>query len=95
MKDNIQLEIKAHENKRTTQGYLRELGRQIRGNVKQNTSKKLSITRVLVPDDGPKGLCKQIIGKYDVEDHLVARKMDQFSHAMVPRNLHIQSSAMN
>jgi hypothetical protein len=35
----------------------------------------------MVPDDGPEGMRTQIIGKYDLEDHLTAIHIEQFSHA--------------
>jgi hypothetical protein len=75
------MEIKARENRWNTQGSFRKLGRQIRGLVKPNTTKKSSLTRVKVPDAGPEGLWKQIIGKDNLKDHLIERKFEQFSHA--------------
>jgi hypothetical protein len=75
------MEIKAHENRRNTQGSFRKLGRQIRGHVKPNSTKKSSLTRVTVPDAGPEGLWKHIIGKDDLEDHIIERNIEQFSHA--------------
>jgi hypothetical protein len=68
------------ENRRNAQGSFQKLGHQIRGRVKPNTAKKLSLTRVMVPDDGPGGLWKQIIGKDDLEDNLIPRDVEQFSH---------------
>jgi hypothetical protein len=79
--DKSELEIKARENRRNAQGSFRKLGRQIRRHVKPNIAHKSSITRVSVTDDGPVGLSKQIIGKYDLEDHLIAQNVEQFSHA--------------
>jgi hypothetical protein len=35
----------------------------------------------MVYDDGPEGLWKQIIGKDYLEDHLIDRNVEQFSHA--------------
>jgi hypothetical protein len=35
----------------------------------------------MVPDDRPEGLWTHIIGKDDLEDHLIARHVEQFSHA--------------
>jgi hypothetical protein len=61
-KDKIELEIKACESRRNTDGYFRKLGRQICGHVKPNTANKSSLTRVVVPDDVPEGLWKQFIG---------------------------------
>jgi hypothetical protein len=37
-------------------------------------------TRVLVTDDGPEVLWKQITGKDDIEDHLISHNAEQFSH---------------
>jgi hypothetical protein len=78
--EKIELEIKAHENRRNTQGSFRKLGRQIRGHVKPNTAKKSSLTRDSVPDEGPVCLWKYIIGKDDLEDHSIERIFAQFSH---------------
>jgi hypothetical protein len=75
------LEIKARENRCKTQGSFRKLGRQIRGHVKPNSAKKFSLTRVTVPYAGPEALCKHIIGKYDLEYHLLEGNVKQFSHA--------------
>jgi hypothetical protein len=79
--ENIELEIKARENRRNTQGSFRKLGRQIRGHVEPNTAKKSSLTRVSVPDEGPEGLWKHNIGKDDLEEQLIERNFEQFSHA--------------
>jgi hypothetical protein len=79
--ENIELEVKARENRRNTQGSFRKLGRQIRGHVKSNSNKKSSLTRVSVPDDGPEGLWQHIIGKDELEDHLIKINVEQFSHA--------------
>jgi hypothetical protein len=51
--EKIELEIKARENRRNTQGSFRKLGFQTRGHVKSNMAKKSSLTRVSVPDEGP------------------------------------------
>jgi hypothetical protein len=48
---------------------------------KPNTAKKSSLTRVTVPDDGPEGLWQLIIGKDDLEDHLIDRNVKQFNPA--------------
>jgi hypothetical protein len=65
------MDIKAHENLWNTQGSFRKLGCQIRGHVKPNTAKKSTLVRVTVPNTGPEGLWKHIIGKDDLEDHLI------------------------
>jgi hypothetical protein len=74
------MEIKACENRQNTQGSFQKLGRQIRGHVKPNSTKKYSLIRVTVPDAGPEGLWKHIICKDDLEDHLIELNMEQFSH---------------
>jgi hypothetical protein len=79
--EKIEMDIKAHENRRNTQGSFGKLGRQIRGHVKPNTTKKSSLTRVTVPDASPEGLWKHIYGKDDLEDHLIEKNVNQFSHA--------------
>jgi hypothetical protein len=79
--EKIELEFKARENRRNTQGSFRKLGRQIRGHVKPNSNNKSSLARVSVPDDGPESLWQQISGKDDLEDHLIKRNIEQISHA--------------
>jgi hypothetical protein len=79
--EKIELEVKAQKNRRNTQGPFRKLGRQTRGHAKPNSNKNSSLTRVSVLDDGRKGLWQQIIGKDDLEDHLIKRNVEQFSHA--------------
>jgi hypothetical protein len=44
--EKIELEVKARENRRNTQGSFKKLGRQIRGHVKPNSNNKSSLTRV-------------------------------------------------
>jgi hypothetical protein len=79
--DEIEMEIKDRENRWNTQSSFQKLGRQIRGHVKPNSTKKSSPNRVTVPDTGPEGLWKNIIGKDDLEDHLIERNIEQFYHA--------------
>jgi hypothetical protein len=67
--DRIQHELKSRENKRTSQKTFRKLGRQIRGQVKPNSAKKSSLSKVTVPETD--GTWTQIIGKDDLEDHLI------------------------
>jgi hypothetical protein len=74
------MEIKAHETRQNTQGYFSKLGHQIGGHVKPNTTNKSRLTRVAVPDAGPEGLWKHIIGKDDLEYHLIERNVEQLSH---------------
>jgi hypothetical protein len=77
--DRIQQELKSRENKRTTQNTFRKLGRQIRGHVKPNSAKKSSLSKVTVPETD--GTWTQIIGQYDLEDHLIQRNVEKFSLA--------------
>jgi hypothetical protein len=77
--DRIQQELKSRENKRTSQKTFRKLGRQILGHVKPNSAKKSSLSKVTVPETD--GTWSQIIGKDDLEDHLIKRNVKQFSLA--------------
>jgi hypothetical protein len=77
--DRIQQELKSRENKRTSQKTFRRLGRQIRGHVKPNSAKKPSLSKVTVPETD--GTWSKIIGKDDLEDHLIQRNVKQFSLA--------------
>jgi hypothetical protein len=79
IEDRIQQEFKSRENKRTSQKTFRKLGRQIRGHVKPNSAKKSSLSKVTVPETD--GTWTQIIGKDDLEDHLIQRNVKQFSLA--------------
>jgi hypothetical protein len=81
IEEKIEMEVKALENRRNTQGSFRKLGRQRRGHVKSNSNKKSSLTRVSVPDDEPEGLWQQIIGKDDLEYQLIKINVEQFSHS--------------
>jgi hypothetical protein len=74
--DRKQHELKSRENKRTLQKTFRKLGRQIQGQVKPNSAKKSSLSKVTVPE--MYGTWKQIIGKDDLEDHLIQINVEQF-----------------
>jgi hypothetical protein len=69
--------LKSRENKRTSQKTFWKLGRQIRGQIKANSAKKPSLSKVTVPETD--GTWTQIIGKDDLEDHLFQRNIEQFS----------------
>jgi hypothetical protein len=75
--DRKQQELKSRENKRTSQKTFRKLGRQIRGHVKPNSAKKSSLSKVTVPETD--GTWSHIIGKDDLEDHLIQHNLKQFS----------------
>jgi hypothetical protein len=76
--ERIDKEVNQSETRRSTQKYFR-LGYQIRGHVKPNSMKKLSlnIPNVQMED----GLWRQIVGNDKLEEHLVERNGEQFSHA--------------
>jgi hypothetical protein len=57
----------------------RKLGRQIRGQVKPKSAKKSRLSKVTAPETD--GTWTQIIGKYDLEDHLIQRNVEQLSLA--------------
>jgi hypothetical protein len=77
--DLIQKEVKARENRRVAQRTFRKLDRQIRGNVKPNSTKKYGLMRVDV--ELRRDVWKQLTGKEEIEEHLIARNVEQFSHA--------------
>jgi hypothetical protein len=65
--------------RRATQKYFQKLGYQIRGHVKPNSTKKSSLNRLDVQTED--GLWRKIVGKTQVEEHLIERNDEQFSHA--------------
>jgi hypothetical protein len=79
--ERIEKEVKQRETRRATQKSFRKLGYQIRGHVKPNSTKKLSLNRLDVQMED--GLWRQIIGNTQVEEYLIERNVEQFSHAGV------------
>jgi hypothetical protein len=77
--ERVEKEVKQRETRRVTQNYLRKLGYQIRGHVKPNSTKKSSLNRFDVQME--EGLWRQIVGKTQVEEHLIERNVEQLSHA--------------
>jgi hypothetical protein len=77
--EQIEKEVKQREMRRATQKSFRKLGYQIRGHVKPNSTKKSSLNRLHVQTED--GHWRQIIGKTQVEEHLIERDVEQFSHA--------------
>jgi hypothetical protein len=75
----IQKEVKAQENRRAAHRTFRKLGRQIRGHVKPNSTKKSGLMRVEV--ELRRDVWKQLTGKEEIEEHLIARNVEQLSHA--------------
>jgi hypothetical protein len=77
--EQIEKEVKQQETIRATQKSFRKLGYQIRGHVKPNSTKKLSLNRLDVQMED--GLWRQIVSKTQVEEHLIERNVEIFSHA--------------
>jgi hypothetical protein len=78
--DPIQKAAKARENRRAAQRTFRKLGRQIRGPLKPNSTKKSGIMRVEV--ELRRDVWKQLTGKEEIDENLIARNVEQFSHAV-------------
>jgi hypothetical protein len=76
--ERIEKEVKQRDTRRSTQKSFRKLGYQIRGHVKPNSTKKLGLNRLDVQTED--GLWRQIVGKTQVEEHLIERNFKQFSH---------------
>jgi hypothetical protein len=55
------------------------MGRQIRGHVEPNSAKKSVIMRVEA--ELRSNVWKKLTGKEEIEEHLIARNVEQFSHA--------------
>jgi hypothetical protein len=77
--ERIEKEGNQLETRRSTQKSFRKLGYQIRGHVKPNSTKKSSLNRLEVQTED--GFWRQIVGKVHVEEHLIGRNVEQFSHA--------------
>jgi hypothetical protein len=77
--ERIEKEVKQRETRRSTQKSFRKLGYQIQGHVKPNSRKKLSLNRLDVQTED--GIWRQIFGKVHVEEHLIERNVEKFSHA--------------
>jgi hypothetical protein len=77
--ERIEKEVKQRETRRATQKYFWKLRYQIRGHVKPNSTKKSSLNRLDVQTED--GLWRKIVGKTQVEEHLIERNVEQFSHA--------------
>jgi hypothetical protein len=77
--ERIEKEDKQRETRRATQKSFQKLGYQIRGHMKPNSTKNSSLNRLDVQTED--GLCRQIVGKTQVEEHLIERNVEQFSNA--------------
>jgi hypothetical protein len=76
----VEKEVKSRENRRTTKKSWRKLERQIRGHIKPNTLNHSELTSVGVQGGTP-GSWHRLDRKEAVEDHLIERNFEQFSHA--------------
>jgi hypothetical protein len=76
----IQKELKSRENRSTVKRSWQKLGRQIRGHLKPHTLQKSKLTAVEISgaDDGS---WSRIDTKEQVEELLINRNIEQFSHA--------------
>jgi hypothetical protein len=77
--ERIEKEVKQREMRCATQKSFRKLGYQIQGHVKPNSTKKSSLNRLDVQTED--GHWQKIVGKTQVEEHLIEKNVKQFSHA--------------
>jgi hypothetical protein len=77
--DRIDNEVNQRETRRSTHKSFPKLRYQIRGHVKPNSTKKSCLNRLDVQMED--GICRQIVGKDQVEEHLTERNVELFSHA--------------
>jgi hypothetical protein len=77
--ERIEKEVKQYETRRSTQKSFQKLEYQIRGHVKPTSTKKSCPNRLDVPTED--FLLCQIVGKVQVEEHLMEQNVEQFSHA--------------
>jgi hypothetical protein len=76
----VEKEVKVRENRKTAQRSWRKLGRQAKGHIKINTLKRSKLMHVEVPINNETTWTK-IEDKDKVEHNLIARNVEQFSHA--------------
>jgi hypothetical protein len=77
--ERIEKEVKQQETRRATHKSFRNLGYQIRGHVKPKSTKNSSLNILDVQKED--SLWQQIVGKTQVEEHLIERNVEQFSRA--------------
>jgi hypothetical protein len=77
--ERIEKEVKHRETRRSTQKSFWKLGYQIRVHVKPNSMKKSSPNSIAAQTED--GIWCQIVGKVQVDKHLIERNVEQFSHA--------------
>jgi hypothetical protein len=76
----VQKEMKSRENRSTSKRPWQKLGRQIWGHLKPHTLQKSNLTAVEVPGAEP-GSWSRVDMKEQVEELLINRNIEQFSHA--------------
>jgi hypothetical protein len=76
----VENEVKTREKRRTAQRSWRKMGRQIWVYLKPNTPKRSKLMHVEVPN-GDGTAWTKIENKEEVENHLIDRNVEQFSHA--------------
>jgi hypothetical protein len=76
----VEKEVKVRDNSKTAQISLRKMGPLIRGHIKPYTLKRSKLMHVEVPSNNETTWTK-IEDKEEVENHLVARNVEKFSHA--------------
>jgi hypothetical protein len=76
----LEKEVKVRENRKTSQRLWRKMGRQIRGQIKPNRLQISKLMHVEVPSNN-ETTWKKIEDKDELENHLTARNVEQFSHA--------------
>jgi hypothetical protein len=79
----VEKEVKVRDNRKTAQRSWRKMVRQIRGHLKPNTLQRIKLMHVEVPSNNETTWTK-IEDKDKVEHHLIARNVEQFSHAGEP-----------
>jgi hypothetical protein len=76
----VEKEVKTRENRRTAQRSWRKMGRKIRRYLKPNTLKRSRLMHVEVLN-GEGIAWTKVEDKEEVENHLIDRNVEQFSHA--------------
>jgi hypothetical protein len=70
--------LKTRENRKTAKRSWKKLGRQIRWIIKLETMKRSRLTKIEVPDGDA---WKKVEDKETMEEHMMERNIEQFSHA--------------
>jgi hypothetical protein len=76
----VEKEVNVRDKRKTAQTSWRKIGPQIRGHIKPNTFKGSKLMHVEVPSNNETTWTK-IEDKEEVENRLIARNVENFSHA--------------